>query len=234
MKIAIVEDEKNDSDILSKCLNQYSSSHIYPLGFTVFRDAKSFLFAIADNYDLVFMDIELPDGNGMELATEVRKKDANIIIIFITNMAQYAIKGYSVNAMDFLVKPVNYSSFVTMFDRAVCLYETTSQKEILIKTKDGVIKTNIKDIFFIDVISHRITFHLESSILESWGNLASLEEQLSSNGFQRGNNSYLINLSKVIDIKNNSVALSNGEVIPLSRSRKKQFAIAFSNYIQGS
>ena len=75
--------------------------------------------------------------DGMEAVRRIRQKDENVIVIFVTNMAQYAVKGYEVNALDFIIKPVRYDSFVMKMDRAISKCKTTQSNEIWITERNN-------------------------------------------------------------------------------------------------
>lgn len=111
ISVAIVEDEAEQAGILLSYLERYGQE--YGVGFqaTHFSGSLAFLNDVRTIFDIVFMDIEMPYKNGMEAAAEMRQINTESCLIFVTNMAQYAIKGYEVDAMDFVLKPVNYFAF---------------------------------------------------------------------------------------------------------------------------
>ena len=117
-KIAILEDDNEAGRLLSEYFLKYGEEKNIKFEIKIYSLVKDFI----DKYvtsDLVLIDIELPDGNGFETSTLLRKHDKDVMIIFVTNMAQYAIKGYEVSAFDFIVKPVNYYKLSMKIDRAM-------------------------------------------------------------------------------------------------------------------
>ena len=118
LRCAIVEDSPRELEHLKECLARYSAERDIPLETTVFGDAASFLEHYRADYDIVFMDIELPGINGMEAAHRLREIDRQVILIFVTNMAQFAVKGYEVDALDYIIKPAQYGPLSIKLDRA--------------------------------------------------------------------------------------------------------------------
>lgn len=233
LKIAIVEDEKQASDALVSFLHTYGEKSGEQFDVSVFATSGAFIANYNTDYDIVFMDIELPDGNGMDTAKALRRLDGGVTLIFVTNMAQYAIKGYSVSALDFMVKPVSYYSFSTMLSRAIVRCRAEKKADWIIHTVGGAAKVELKSISYVEVRDHKLVYHTDDGDFEEWGRLGDLEKQLSAKGFARGNNCYLINLRKVVAIEESRVRL-NGCVLQLSRARKKEFVRAFAEFISGT
>lgn len=136
VNVAIVEDEDAAAAILSNCLDKYASAKREGVEFSVCRyhDAVSFLENYRSRFDIVFMDIQLPDLDGMEAAKKLRRLDSSVTLIFVTNMANFAVRGYEVDALDFIVKPVEYFSFALKLDRALERLKSTAEQEIFAKT----------------------------------------------------------------------------------------------------
>ncbi len=118
-RVCVVEDNREHSDRLVAFLGKYSRERGKEFNVSVYGDALSFLGEFCGNFDLIFMDIELPYRNGMDVVKQIREKDKKVIVVFVTNMAQYAVKGYEVDAFDFIVKPIHYSAFAIKLDRAL-------------------------------------------------------------------------------------------------------------------
>lgn len=111
IKVIIVEDEKDAADLLQQYLVRYGETKGVEFDVRRYSDVTSFLAGYNNSTDLIFMDIELPDGDGMSAIAKIRERDNEVTVIFVTNLSQYAVKGYEVRAFDFIVKPVSYSNF---------------------------------------------------------------------------------------------------------------------------
>jgi DNA-binding LytR/AlgR family response regulator len=123
IRIAIVEDDRHDREALKKCLNRYEKENQVKFTVTEFQDGEDIVTDYTASYDLIILDIEMAFLNGMKAAEKIRELDTNVIIIFITNMPQYAIQGYKVNALDYILKPISYlsiqSSITPVFSRHI-------------------------------------------------------------------------------------------------------------------
>lgn len=120
MNVIIVEDEERQQSILKRFLNEYFEEKKVAHSVETYFDGESFLKDYKKgNADLVFMDIELGTNhsNGMEVSKKLREIDNDVLLIFVTNMAQFAIEGYSVDALDFVVKPILYEPFKTKMEK---------------------------------------------------------------------------------------------------------------------
>lgn len=119
VNVAIVEDEIRSADVLCGFLERYGSEKGREFAVSRFTDAIAFLENYVPRYDIVFMDIQLPDMDGMTASRRLRALDRDVILIFVTNMANYAVSGYEVDALDFIVKPVSYFPFTVKLERAL-------------------------------------------------------------------------------------------------------------------
>lgn len=111
LNTAIVENSTKSADWLIKFLDRFSEEHGEEIRYTWYQGTHTFLSEYHFQFDLVFMDIELDDGNGMETAMKLRKRDPEVTLIFITHLAQYAVQSYEVDALDYILKPVGYPAF---------------------------------------------------------------------------------------------------------------------------
>ncbi len=117
--IAIVEDEADERNKLSGFLKRYSEENHVDFRVSEFGDAEEFLTGYSAAYDMVFMDIQMPFMDGMTAAERLRKVDPSVVLVFVTNMSNLAVRGYSVDASDFVVKPVTYPSFSAMMTKSI-------------------------------------------------------------------------------------------------------------------
>ena len=234
IKIAIVEDDKQQADLLSQYLNRYGKKNQYIFEITHFDRAESFLGNCNQNFDIVFMDIELPDGNGMDLVRQMRETDKTTLVIFVTNLAQCAIEGYKVRAFDFIVKPISYYNFKLSFSNALDALEINKDIEIWIKNKEGEVRLLASRIIYIEVVEHSLTFHTIDGVYTATGSksIRDVAEELIDASFSFCNRCYLINLKYVTQVQQLQV-LVRGEWLQISRRKRADFLKELNDYLAG-
>lgn len=229
-KIAIVEDSTEDLEKLTACLRRYEKEHKLSFSVSAFSNPAAFLDAYHSDYDLVFMDIELPVFNGMEVARQLREIDTVVTLVFVTNMEQYAVSGYEVDAIDFVVKPINYNRFSSMMRRALRHSARRAEKEIVIQNTGFMVRLRASQIYYIEIRDHLLIYHTEQGNLEAWGKLSELEEELAPHGFARCSNAHLVNLRHIVSVEGNTVNVA-GAGLPVSQRRRKTFYSSITSYL---
>ena len=204
IKIAIVEDEAMYAKQLEEFLHQYEAENHEAFDITIYSDGDQIVNKYKSQFDIILMDVEMKFMDGMSAAEEIRKMDSEVVIIFITNMAQYAIRGYAVDALDYVLKPVSYFAFSQRLNRAIERMKKREAKVIMVNIKGGMVRINIANIYYIESQGHTMNFF-------------------------RGNKGYLINLKHVDRIQDNCAVVKGKELV-LSRARKKEFMEALTRY----
>ncbi|OZG60985.1 DNA-binding response regulator [Bifidobacterium lemurum] len=228
--VAIVDDDAADARWLRACAERWAKESGEDVVCTVFESALAFLNVRHSPFDIVFMDIEMPHLDGMEAARRMRELDSRTCLIFVTSMAQYAIKGYEVDAMDFVVKPVSYPQFRFKMDKAVAYARKMRRREFVLQSKNGLIRLPESDIQYVEVFQHRLRYHTTRGVLEGWGTLSQTEQRLEAGRFARCHASYLVNLMHVNEVRGDVVVVS-GDELPLTRRKKKEFMDALVRFI---
>ena len=230
MKIAIVEDSPEELHTLVSCITQYSKENEIPIEITTFSDGLQFVDRYTTNFDIIYFDVEMPLMDGMTAAKKIRKIDENVLIVFVTNYVQWAIEGYSVNARDFLLKPMTYFKFKEHFNKIATKIARKEQQALTLKVNNGYRKINIDDIYYIENEGHYLNFYLLNNKLKILETMKKMDERLAKYSFYRCHNGYMVNLKHVTGIEKNIVKLGKFEV-PVSRPRKKEFLSTLTNYI---
>lgn len=229
-KIALVDDSLEALDQLELFLVKFFVEKNVQYEINKFSHGFNFLDSLKNDYQLVFLDIDMPGINGLDIARKIRKVDTNVLIVFVTNMAGCAINGYEVAATDFLVKPIKKEQLYFCLNRCLEKLANTHYKKITIKTSDGYIALMEDKIVYVEVRLHSLIFHTIDSSHECYGSLKDLENVLSQNKFSRCNSCYLVNLNYVESINGDTCKLINAE-LPISRSKKKVFIEKFMKNI---
>ena len=228
--IVIVEDELEAADILDSFVSRYGSENGEKFAVARYRDAASF-FAAYKSADIVFMDIDMPGLNGMDAAKLLREKDNDVLIIFVTNMMQMAIKGYEVRAFDFIVKPVVYKNFSVKLKSALSALKFKRGRDIWISNKDGRIKLNTSEIEYIEVIQHILVYHTVHGEYRATGTLSTLQKELAQEPFALCNRCFFVNLAFVTAMRNDGDVIVAGKPLAVSRAKRAPFLSALNNYI---
>jgi DNA-binding LytR/AlgR family response regulator len=231
-KIAIIEDNPRDLEQILGFLTHYQQEHNLTFSVISFKDPMKFLSEYRPDYDLIFMDIELPPFNGIDIARRLRETDPVVALVFITNMEQCAVNGYEVDALDFVVKPINYYRFSSMMGKALRSFRRRSEKEIVIRSSSKIARLPISQIFYVEIRDHLLIYHSTQGNLEAWGKLSDLEKELLDFDFVRCSSSYLVNLRHIISVDGDTVNIA-GDRLPISQRRRKTFYNDVTNYLSG-
>ncbi len=231
--IAIVEDEKEFSDLLEEYLKQYEDEKQTKFEVSVFTRAEDIVEQYQKKFDLILMDIEMPGINGMDAAEKIRELDEEVVIMFITNMASYAIRGYSVGALDFVMKPINYYTFSMKMTRALKRVPKKGLKPIVLALSDGVKKLEAKQIYFVEVQNRMLHYHTDEGDYVVRGTLQGAETMLAEHSFTKCNHWYLVNLAHVTEVRG-QIAMVGGFEVEISRRNKTAFLKALTNYMGGN
>lgn len=229
IKVAIVEDEHAYAMQLQEYLHQYEIENGEVFEISLFSDGDEIVNKYKPVYDIILMDVEMKFMDGMSAAEEIRKVDTEVVIIFITNMPQYAIRGYAVDALDYVLKPVSYFAFSQRLNRAISRMKKRESKTLSISIKGGTVRLDVANITYIESQGHTLIFHTVSGDYETSGTMKELEADLAEVNFYRGNKGYLINLAHVEGIKE-GCAVVRGEQLLLSRARKREFMETLTRY----
>jgi DNA-binding LytR/AlgR family response regulator len=228
---AIVEDEQSAYEILKDHLLHFQKDNGVEFEISYFSNSLSFLDE-KKAYDLILLDIEMPSINGMDLAKKIRAKDSKVILIFITNMVQYAIKGYEVDALDYVLKPINYSRFSSLMKKTLRILTKNKEDEIVLKTVGGWAKVYLSTIYYLEISDHLLIYHTKQGDFEVWRSLAAAEEELPKESFVRCNHSTIVNLKFVVSTEKDVIYLTDKKIeIQISHGKKKDFLSKLNTYL---
>lgn len=232
INVSIVEDNPRDAKRLAGYLDDFfkKSEHSYSVEF--FTGGLTFIDKYEPRFDIIFMDIEMPGMDGMEAAARLRKVDKEVLLYFVTNMAQFAARGYDVEASGFLIKPVTYESIALKLVKAVALLKQKVSGTIVIGSKTKFFKVNTAEIKYIEIRGHTLTWHTLSGEYVSTGSLVHLESQLGSS-FAFCNQCYLVNMRYCDALDGNEVSVC-GEKLQISRYKKAEFLNKLNKYVNGA
>ena len=228
MRIAICDDELQDLNrILCYCTDYDPSLHV-----DTFSGGAELLSAFQHSfYDLVFLDIEMAEPNGLVVGEDLVKRTPKPIIVFTTQSLNYAVRGYGI-ALRYLPKPVDYDTFSGVMRLAV---EKILSQKISITYDGEQLIIPVNDISYFEVIRHQVIFHFENqTTLSVRGTLSEIKAQLSRSYFVQPHKSYCVNLDHIDRVSSQKIIMTNGDVIPIGRSMKDSFQNQLNLFIKGN
>ncbi len=222
MRIAVVEDEQAEQERLLAYLERFQKEEpSIPLETVAYQAPQEFRAAYDGNFDLLFLDIYMPHMSGMELARQIRSSDPDVLIVFITNLQQYAIEGYSVDAMDFAVKPLKYGRLVSILKKAAKRVEAAGRK-IFLGGAGNLRGVLLSDLLYVEVMQHTLLYHLKGETVKVHGSLKQAEQELGrAQGFVKCNSCYLVNLAHVEAVDGNFVTVGGDRLLVSARRRSE-------------
>jgi DNA-binding LytR/AlgR family response regulator len=235
LRILMVEDNESEARALHDCLEAFAAER--GDDFAISWEKSAFdLSEASRTADLIFMDINLPGINGMEAAEILRTYDAETPLVFVTNLAQYAVRGYRVDALDFIVKPVTYESVSACLKRAMRVVRRRSDRPLSISTKNGVRVIDLRDLLYVDVQRHDLFYHIvgEAEPFRIRGSLSEAAGKLDGASFVRVSSSHLVNMAHIKNVAGDEITLSDGSVVYFSRAKRKDALAQIARYLGGT
>lgn len=237
MRIAICDDEEAQRLLLQKYVEAWAQENRIHLETRLFTSGESFWFAWEDDreYDLLIFDIEMGQLSGMELAADIRRKDEEIPILFVTGYDSYMAQGFEVAALHYLLKPLREEKLFAVLDKFNKNRLKKEQEEkLLFRTEQGPLSLPVSRIWYIEARAHQCILYTEeeshvlcASISEMVGNLCGRRE------FVRCHRSYVVNVQHISAIVKPELVLDDKRRIPVSRSAEKEVNQAFIELYKG-
>ena len=228
----MVEDEAAVREQLQGYIQRYTRQYGTEFAVTEFTDGVEILDEYRPVYDIVLLDVEMKHLDGMETAQRIRELDKDVVLIFITNMAQYAIKGYAVGALDYVLKPVPYFAFSQQLQKAEEKLRRRARHYLAVPVEGGLRRLDTAQIYYIESEGHRVHFYTEEGEFSAPGALKTFEEKLAGLPFARCNSGYLVNLAQVKGVQQGLAQVGPHE-LQVSRPKRKSFLAALADYIGG-
>ena len=232
-RIAVCDDEQLQLQSLTQKLNLYADARHVKFHIVTYPSAESFLFDFEENrnIDLLLLDIEMAEMNGIELAKKVRTDNEMIQICFITGYPDYMNQGYDVEALHYLQKPVSTDKFFEILDRFMKAVEM-QPRFFLFSVGKEVVRLYEKELYYGEAQGHYIIFHTKQGELKLRATMHELEKQLGE-GFFRARRSFVVNLRYVTRITKTDVVLEDGTAVPLGKGLFDQSNTALIAFLRG-
>lgn len=232
IRIAIAEDNQIDCQQIIEKLHTYEKEYNTPVDITHFSNGMDLVTNYKPIYDLLILDIEMPLLDGISTAKRVRETDRTVQILFLTNMAQFALNGYEVEAIGYVLKPISYYSLVVEMKKVSRILCSQIKRTILLTSINETKRISVDEITYVEINNHQLVFHTMSGSSTLTGSLKAAEQELSQNGFASCNRCYLVNMRYVEKVQNFTVVVA-GTPLAISRNKRKNFLSALNSYYGG-
>ena len=234
MNVIIYEDNQADRSSLFCHIKKFFKEQSCLVNITEYESGESFLKDMEapkiKNANIAFLDIYMPGINGIELANKIRESDEDMVIVFITTSRSHALDGYSVDALQYLVKPVEYSNVENILKKCVKLF-ADSLGFIEVISKKILIKILLKDILYIEVFGNDCLIHTLSETVRSRITLDEIQKGLDKSMFLRTHRSCVVNMRHIQNVEENDFLLTNGAVVPIRKSDGLAVKQAYMDYV---
>ena len=222
MKIAIVDDEKSIRSYLQEKIKQCKYFEEEECEVQCFENGEAFLRTKIEEIDILFLDVEMPGINGMDLAKKLREEKCNAILVFITAHAQFAIEGYEVSAFRFLMKPIQEEKLEETFFALYKAYKRSRRKIVL---RAGCIEYifYLNEILYMESMRNRVIVTCKDKQVVIDGPLQAVYEELREDGFMKTHRCYIVNMDQVAQVTTHMIKFGEDHYVPLSKTHKSRF-----------
>ncbi len=231
LKIAICDDDRAQREYLKKIVSAWGGKSGNLPELKLYPEAKSFLFdwEAEKDFDILILDIEMPEINGIELAKTVRRENSAVQIIFVTGYYDYFSDGFDVSALHYLIKPASEQKLWPVMDKAANNLRYR-QRSVLVTTAEADIKLPLADIVYVEAENVHIAVHTVNGDFRARQSLASFAEQLDSS-FLKVHRSFIVGLKYIKKISRNEITVSSGATVPMSRGMYDKVHDALVKYL---
>ncbi|WP_026460991.1 LytR/AlgR family response regulator transcription factor [Schaalia suimastitidis] len=229
--IGIVEDDPISRKLLLDYLVRFKTEHGEDFDVSVFDDGADIAANYRPVYDILFLDIQMERMDGLAAARHIRTQDEQVIIIFITSAPEYAIRGYEVRALSYLLKPLPWFAFEQELIRSLASVKQRRGASILVQSGMQFQRIPVDDIVYIESVKHRLDIHTINGVIAMAGTLKNMESELTDHPFYRSNSCYLVNLSRVEGVRDQCCIMTGNIELRISRPRLKPFLTALTQHV---
>lgn len=230
MRIAICDDCKTDVLTLRKLV--LSHPKINEKQVCLFISSEKLMHCLNNKevFDIIFLDVDMPEINGIELGMRIREISPDTFIVFATNYSQYAIEAYDCEAFHYLLKPLVPQKVKKVLNSLINSYQK-NHAEYSFKTKSGYMNIPLGNLYYVECCKKHLIFHMRDKIMESPGKLSDVYKFLIDYDFCQVHQGYVVNMRKIINMDKLNIYLDNDETVPISQRKKAEVFARYAEYL---
>lgn len=218
---AICDDDPDIRAMLRDYLDRFSHTMGFLISTSLFESGEALLAEDLSGLDLLILDIQMAGMDGLSTARAIRGRHQNLTIIFFTNYIQYALEGYEVQAYRFLLKPLSYERFAQVVGQALTELHSRKEAMLVVRTKTRTSSIPIDSLLYAETYKGHVLLHTAGDTVEAFESMKELESALKEHGFLRCHTAFLVSLREIRSVTSQDVLLRGGQVLPLSKHRRK-------------
>ncbi len=229
MRIAICDDEAASRKQLHKRITAYFLEKNMNCSISEFSSGEAFV-PFNSQFDLVFMDCRLEDGNGIDFIEKIRKHNAKLFVIFFTNYSEYAIDSIKLDTFRYLLKPVSDEDFMEALDTFISIYQHT--RKIIVPTKDRMFYLDADEVIYIEADKKYTVVRTTTGQYRSSKPISQFFLEINNSHFFQTHRSYILNMKYVSSIDKRTINLTNGEKVLCSAQKYDEFLKSYMSYLK--
>lgn len=234
IRVAFCDDDQSVLDELKDLLGRYCTKHDREIGHVAYLSSLDLLAEIerGARYDILFLDIILPNENGISIAKEIRQYDRVVKIIFLTSSCEFAVQSYTVGTYFYQIKPICEEDFFRLMDSAISECQKEQQHSLILRCKSGITRIGLDRLEYCEVLGRVLQFHMEDGkVLEGTGSLDKLYGELARyENFVRPHRSFLVNMEYIQRISYKAITMENQVEIPIPHGKYSEIKNLYLEY----
>ncbi len=234
IQIAVCDDNLDELSNMIQLINQYRLSKNFNCDYAVFPNGFELISALEKGkcFDVYCMDIIMPAFSGIAVAKEIRSFDKSAQIIFFTSSTEFALDSYTVNALNYVLKPISKEKFFFTFDEVLERMKENNNDTLIVRSNNGIQRILIANIVFAEIIGRNVLYHLYSGkVIECTEVFSSVcDKLLKYDRFVKTHRSYIVNMQYVDTIENNEITLQTLSCIPIAQGKTKEIKQRYLAY----
>lgn len=232
-KVAICEDNQDQKKYIKELIEKLEIPDIQEID--TFDSGETLVEAYkrGNQYSIILLDMQMDELNGIETGEIIQRYDKNVIIIIVTSILEYAVDGYSINAFDFILKPINEMKFQKILYKAIEQLKKRINRVYKISKRDKTELLKLSEIIYFESDRKKVKIHCLDRIVSNNESISEVEESIEKYNFMRISRFYLINLAYIKEIRSNDIVLSNGEILRYSSKLQKNIKKSYMNFMMG-